>query len=338
MYIAIACALLQYHLMFGFSQPDFRTDGRDWPHRDWSRFHDAGGLRWHVQRHGAGPVCLLLHGTAASTHSWRGLAPLLCEHFTVVAPDLPGHGFTAALRGARPTLGTMARLVASLCGRLGLAPELVVGHSAGAAIALRMALDGSIAPAGIVSLNGALRPFRGAAGPLSSAIAKALFVNPLAPRVFARGARNRQRVERLLQNVGSTVDDTGIDLYQRLFQSPGHVAGALAMMAHWDLSSLTDEIARLRPQLLLVATDGDRAVPPADAAVIARLTPRATLTRLPRLGHLAHEEDPAAIAGLVEAFAAEIGVLRPEGPADDASGDVDGRCQRAECGAQGLAN
>ena len=52
----------------------------------------AGGLRWHVQVAGDGPVLLLLHGTGAATHSWRDLLPLLAERFTVVAPDLPGHG------------------------------------------------------------------------------------------------------------------------------------------------------------------------------------------------------------------------------------------------------
>ncbi len=55
------------------------TDGRDWPHRDRSRFVEAGGLRWHIQRMGDGPALLLVHGTAAATHSWRDLAPLLAR-------------------------------------------------------------------------------------------------------------------------------------------------------------------------------------------------------------------------------------------------------------------
>lgn len=71
-------------------------DGRDWPNREHSRFVEAAGLRWHVQQMGRGPVLLLLHGTGASTHSWRALMPLLAAEFTVVAPDLPGHGFTSA--------------------------------------------------------------------------------------------------------------------------------------------------------------------------------------------------------------------------------------------------
>jgi len=72
----------------------WERDGRDWPNRDASRFVRAGGLRWHVQKTGTGPVLLLVHGTGAATHSWRELAPLLARRFTVIAPDLPGPGFT----------------------------------------------------------------------------------------------------------------------------------------------------------------------------------------------------------------------------------------------------
>jgi hypothetical protein len=52
---------------------DWASDGADWPNRDASRFVDAGGLRWHVQVAGSGPVLLLMHGTAASTHSFAAL-------------------------------------------------------------------------------------------------------------------------------------------------------------------------------------------------------------------------------------------------------------------------
>lgn len=72
-----------------------RSLPENWPHRDCSQFIEAAGLSWHVQRMGEGPALLLLHGTAAATHSWAGLMPLLARRFTVIAIDLPGHGFTA---------------------------------------------------------------------------------------------------------------------------------------------------------------------------------------------------------------------------------------------------
>ena len=120
------------------AKPDWDREGRDWPNRAASRFVLAGGLRWHVQVMGQGPVMLLLHGAGAATHSWRDLAPRLARDFTVVAPDLPGHGFTQTPNAAGLSLNGMARGVTSLLKALDLRPQLAVGHSAGAAIALRL--------------------------------------------------------------------------------------------------------------------------------------------------------------------------------------------------------
>ena len=128
-------------------------DGLDWPNRDASQFVVAQGIKWHVQRLGSGPAILLLHGTGASTHSWRDLAPILADRFTVLAPDLPGHGFTRSLPRQRMTLPGMARAVAGLLQNLGVAPALVAGHSAGAAILARMSLDGLSTPSGVVGLR-----------------------------------------------------------------------------------------------------------------------------------------------------------------------------------------
>ena len=63
------------------NRPDWAVEGRDWPHREASRFVEAAGLRWHIQEFGRAeaPTLLLLHGTGAATHSWRGLAPLLAQ-------------------------------------------------------------------------------------------------------------------------------------------------------------------------------------------------------------------------------------------------------------------
>ncbi|WP_420391932.1 alpha/beta fold hydrolase BchO [Acuticoccus sp.] len=296
--------------MMGLRHPDFAREGRDWPLREWSTFRQAGGLRWHVQVGGSGPVCLLVHGTGAATHSWRHLAPRLASRFTVVAMDLPGHGFTGTPRGRRVTLDAMARLIDGLLVALNVRPALVVGHSAGAAIALAMALAGRVAPAGIVSLNGALEPFGGPAGPLFSLMAKALFANPLVPRLTARAAQDRARVVRLIENTGSRLDAEGIALYQALFAAPAHVAGAIAMMASWDLKHLVRELPRLKAALLLVAAEGDTAVPPSASLAVERLVPGARRLTVEGLGHLAHEEDAERIARHIVEFALSLGGRR----------------------------
>ncbi len=78
------------------AHPDWDRAGADWPNRDASHFLRGGNTHWHYQRMGSGPPLMLLHGTGASTHSWRDLLPKLARHHDVIAPDLPGHGFTRA--------------------------------------------------------------------------------------------------------------------------------------------------------------------------------------------------------------------------------------------------
>ncbi len=285
--------------------PDWESDGRDWPNREASRFVNAAGLTWHVQAFGpaAAPVLLLIHGTAGATHSWRDLAPLLAERFRVLVPDLPGHGFTQMPETHRLSLPGMARSVRGLIETLGVMPDLVMGHSAGAAILIRMALDGAMAPKGIISLNGALKPFPGAAGYIFPQLAKLLFLNPVTPRFLSWTAARGTEAERLIVQMGSTIDERGLELYTRLFSNGGHVAGALGMMANWDLHRLARELPKLSVPLLLVAAEKDKAVTPDVAQTVAAAVPGARVLSMPQLGHLAHEERPDLVAALVNEWA-----------------------------------
>lgn len=283
---------------------DWAVERASWPHAGSSSFHRAGGLRWHVQQMGEGPALLLIHGTGASTHSWRRLAPLLARRYRVIAPDLPGHGFTHDPARNSLSLPAMAEAVASLVEALAVPVSFAIGHSAGAAILIRACLDGRLAPAALVSLNGALMPFRGPAGFLFPPLAKLLFLNPLTPRLFALSAADRERVDRLIRGTGSVLDEEGVDLYARLFRSPGHVASVLGMMASWDLRPLLRDLPSLKQPLLMIAAEKDLAVAPADAERIVGMVAGAKLANLPDLGHLAHEEDAGSVAELILDFIA----------------------------------
>lgn len=280
-------------------RPSWERDGRDWPNRESSRFVQAGGLRWHVQIAGQGPDLLLVHGTAAATHSWRDVLPLLTTRFRVIAPDLPGHGFTDLPAAQRLSLPGMAAGLGTLLKALGAAPELVAGHSAGAAVLLRLALDGGVAPRMVVSLNGALLPLGERHAAFFTKAARMLVGLPFVPNLFAWRASDRAVAERLLQDTGSRIDARGVDLYARLFRHSGHVAAALGMMANWDLVPLLRDLPRLRPPLALVVGGSDRTIPPAQAERVRARLPSACVLPLPGLGHLAHEEDPGQVAALL---------------------------------------
>lgn len=290
-------------------RPDWSREGARWPNRTASRFVEAGGLSWHVQVMGDGPVALLLHGAGAATHSFRDLAPLLARRFTVVAPDLPGHGFSDPARHAR-ALPAVAAAVGALVAALGLTPSIVAGHSAGAAIAVRMALDGHVAPAAIVSINGALLPFPGLAGRLFPQLARLLFDNTLTPQLFAMQARLPGAVAAFLdRSTASRLDPAGIAFYEMLFRTPGHCAGALGMMAEWDLDALERDLPRLTVPLALITASRDASIPPSVAESVSRRLPGARVMRLAGLGHLAHEERPELVARIVTETAVEHGLL-----------------------------
>jgi magnesium chelatase accessory protein len=295
-------------MIAAYATMNLREAGEDWPNRAASRYVRTPDLTWHVQVMGQGPALLLLHGTGATTHSFRDLMPALARDFTVIAPDLPGHGFTGPAQFGRVTLPRMARLVRRLLDQMQVEPVLVAGHSAGAAVLVRMVLDRMIAPKGIVSLNGAFLPFPGMAGVVFPALARLLFVNPLVPRLFAFSARDGDRITRLIEDMGSRIDARGLALYQRLFADPAHVAGALAMMANWDLDTLKREMRGLAVPLLLVAAEKDTAVPPGNAREIAAVVAGAEVVMRPG-GHLIHEEEPAAMAALIRDFGRRTGVI-----------------------------
>ena len=175
---------------------------------------------------------------------------------------------------------------------------------------IEMALAGTFRPKAIVAINGALLPIRGA--PVFSPMAKLLFLNPFAPRLFAWRALSHDATRRMLRGTGSAIDERGLDLYQRLFRKPGHVEATLGMMANWDLNGLQRRIVGLGCPLVLVTGADDKAVSPSDAHKIAAKIPGARVIGLPSGGHLVHEEQPAKVTRLLLDVAHDAGLRTDE--------------------------
>ncbi|WP_370398920.1 alpha/beta fold hydrolase BchO [Sulfitobacter sp. JB4-11] len=265
----------------------------DWPMADASRMIDCRPHRWHVQEMGDGPLLLLIHGAGGATQSWRHLMPLLARTHRVVAMDLPGQGMTRMGARQRCGLHHMAEDITALCTQEGWEPEAIIGHSAGAAIALQMTLAKGAPP--VVGLNAALGNFKGLAGLLFPMMAKALALTPMVARIFTASAAQPASVRRLIEGTGSTLRDEDLRWYRRLVSDRDHVDGTLAMMSQWNLTPLLRALPRHHARALLITGARDRAVPPSTSAEVAARMPDAEHITLPDLGHLAHEENAAAV-------------------------------------------
>jgi len=96
------------------------------------------GRRLKYRLAGRGPLVLLIHGMAGSATTWKQVMPALSERFTVLAPDLLGHGESDKTKGDY-SLGAMASTLRDLIVALGYKRATVVGQSYGGGIAMQFA-------------------------------------------------------------------------------------------------------------------------------------------------------------------------------------------------------
>jgi len=271
-----------------------------WPHAQHSRFVQAGAIHWHVQMLGQGPCMLLLHGTGSGNFSWRGLLPLLAEHFTVIAPDLPGHAFSSRGPEGSLSLPGMSEGLRALMRQLNLTPQVIVGHSAGAAIGAHMVLShASLAHSTLIGLNPAWLPLPGMSSWLFGPAAKLAQLNPLSAWATAKMAAQEGAVARWIERTGSTLDAQGIELYRSVLRNSGHVHGVLSMMAAWQLKPLAERLHTIRNPVFMAIGSQDQTVPRTMAHEASLRLPQAKLVMQTTLGHLAHEQDPVGTAQLV---------------------------------------
>jgi magnesium chelatase accessory protein len=271
----------------------------DWPGRTHSRFVEHGALRWHLQQRGQGPLVLLVHGTGGATHSWEPCAEALATSHTVLAVDLPGHGFTTrapSTGGGDQALSLqgMAAALGGLLRALELAPTLVAGHSAGVAVLMQLALDGYIAPARIVGFNPALVPPPQLYVSLLAPILGAIVETDAMAQGGAWLARATGAVDLMLSSSGSTLTAEQLARYRWLCERPEHVHAALTMMSRWDLPQLLRDAHGLRVPLELIGGTRDRWVP---SQALARTVDRIPMARFDTVdaGHLIPDERPEVV-------------------------------------------
>ena len=299
-----------------YPTPDWSTMRHEWPHSAHSVFVRCGDMRWHVQRMGQGPVCLLLHGTGASTHTWRDVMPLLAAQHSVIAVDLPGHAFSHPLPHQSPSLPNVAQALLALLAQLRVRPALWVGHSAGAAIAAQCLMDAAWLAQGdagrLVALNPAWLPMPGSARWFYPLAAWVLGRNPLSGWIAAKQVQHTQMADKLLAQTGSTIDAVGQRCYRYLLTQPMHARGVLQMMAAWDLQAFARELPQLKGPVQMQIGLADGTIPPGQADQAQALLPHAQRVNWPGLGHLAHEEKPRDCVDAMQAWLGAQQGLSPQ--------------------------
>ena len=247
------------------------------------------GCNVHVQRSGAGESLLFLHG-AQGLAGWEPGLAALAEHFDVIAPDHPGFGGSASSDRV-DDVEDLAFFTLDLLARLGLTQVHVVGQCVGGWLAMEMALRTSSRIASLTLVNSAGIRIKGAPR-------EDIFIcmpDELRDLLFA-GDRGDAWMEQW--NTSPAL----IDAYER------NAAAAARFAWQPRLCSLTLDrwLHRIDVPTHIIWGADDRVIPPAYATQLADLIQGAQVTMLPHCGHLAHYEQPQALAHEVTRFIREI--------------------------------
>jgi len=272
----------------------------DWPNREHSRIISVGDLDWHVQLNGNGPVILLLHGTGSSTHSWSDLIPLLENHAQVLVPDLPGHAFTLGAKLDDLKLDEIARSLQLLIDQLGIEPPtIVVGHSAGAPLAIRFALAAAKQPKLVIALNPSFIPppavYTSFFGPLLGPITRSSTLSSL----LASFSPSLGMVDKLLDSTNTILPESRRVYYRKLFERSDHVRGSMNFMAAADIQKVLTEADLYQGKLICVLGKQDAWIPVKPLERIVRdYFPAAEILTWEG-GHIMHELEPRKVAQLI---------------------------------------
>jgi len=272
----------------------------DWPNRQISRSVEVAGLAWHVQISGKGPLILLLHGTGSSTHSWAELTPILNKEAQILNLDLPGHAFTLGAPIDSLKLEEIARSLIGLVQELKLPwPTMVVGHSAGAPLALAFAVQAKVKPQIIIGFNPSLIPpppsYTKFFGPMLGPVTKSATL----ASILAKIAPMSGMTDRLLDSTNTNLPETNRNYYRRLFTSPDHVRGAMNFMASANISQVLSASSNLPSKLIWVIGESDQWVPEIGLQkIIQQYFAKSTVIHW-QGGHIMHEVETEKSADLI---------------------------------------
>lgn len=262
----------------------------------------VAGTSLHVRDDGPkdAPAVLLLHGFGASLHTWEPWAQALATHHRVLRVDLPGHGLSPPDASGDYTDARSLQLLLALLDERGVQRASVIGNSMGGRIAWTMAVRHPERVSRLVLLAP-----DGFASPGYFEYGKAPEVSPMLQLMRVALPRPLLRMSLAPAYVNSQVlDDALLARYHDLLRAPGARQAMLQRMRQTVLVDPVPLLKTLRVPTLLLWGEQDAMIPIANADDYLQAIPGSTLVRLPGLGHLPHEEDPARSLAPVQAFLA----------------------------------
>jgi pimeloyl-ACP methyl ester carboxylesterase len=273
-------------------------------HADYSRFMEVDGVRLHYQEAGDpnAPPMILIHGFAASNLVWsKVFLEFAAAGYRVIAPDLPGYGYSAKPRHLDYTIANQADIVVGFLKQMEIDHADFLGSSYGAAIAATIALDHpqlveKLVMVGAVNNNKPTRYL------LMRLFGSPIIGDILSPLLVGSRRLLRIRMKRVYDRHSWVLDERRVDARHLPLKTRGAHRAIIRTVRRWDAERVSREAHLLIQPTLLLWGDNDREVPLADGKRLHEAIPGSRLIVFRECGHLPHEEYPQAFVDVVLDF------------------------------------
>ncbi|MGI9210032.1 MAG: alpha/beta fold hydrolase [Rhodococcus sp. (in: high G+C Gram-positive bacteria)] len=276
-------------------------------------FRTIHGYRRAFRMAGSGPALLLIHGIGDNSSTWTDVIPHLAEKYTVIAPDLLGHGRSDKPR-ADYSVAAYANGMRDLLSVLGIDKVTVVGHSLGGGVAMQFAYQfpGRVERLVLVSSGGVTKDvhpvLRMVSVPVVSEVLKLLRIPGAMPAMrlagSALGQLNKSPLKPgallhdasdLVRILGELPDPTACQAYLRTLRAVVDWRGQVVTML--DRSYLTEDLP-----VQLIWGDRDSVIPVGHAYLAHSAMPGSRLEVFRGAGHFPFRDDPLRFLRVVENF------------------------------------
>lgn len=238
-----------------------------------------------AESRGSGPVILLLHGWMTSLHTFDGITPLLSGNFRMVRLDFPGFGGSEEPKEPWG-IGNYAHFVQNFCEKLGIQPEILVGHSFGGRVILKGVSEGVFTPRKLVLIASAGLKTHKCKAKLFLVASK---IGKIGLIFLPNGIQERLR-RKLYGTAGSTdyLDISSTVMKETFLRS--------------TKEDLADSAQRIHVPTLIIWGKNDVVTPLSDGKRLQTLISGSKLEVIDDARHFVHEERAEKVAKLIKEF------------------------------------
>ncbi|MEY3678216.1 MAG: hypothetical protein RI924_357 [Bacteroidota bacterium] len=271
-----------------------------------SEFIPVEGLQVHYRDQGklldSLPI-VLLHGTAASLHTWEAWVKGLESEHRVITLDLPAYGLTGPHPAGNYSVDFYVDFIHQFLQQLGVSKCIVGGNSLGGYIAWNYALKYPQQTAKLILVDAAGYPVKSESIPIAFQLAGL----PLIKNIF-KYVTPRPVLQKSIENVygdPERIDEALVDRYFELSLREGNRAAFIERMSSFKKNGLDQHHTKIKSILtptLIIWGERDLLIPISLARRFEEDLPNDTLVIFPSLGHVPQEEDPALTLKVVQDF------------------------------------